>query len=171
MRFFDLSFWKCPAVSRLGVLGLSMLLGTSPAFAVLGEAFVGSMTTNTSTPPRSNVSSTIKKASYPLYSSHSTTLENGTVVSEFTTNNAVVFAMSWSGPTLPDLNSLLGHYFSNFKSEVAKTRNQRNIGTPLRMEADGLVLQSFGRMGNFAGQAYVPALVPAGLEIKDVLPY
>jgi hypothetical protein len=35
---------------------------------------------------------------------------------------------------------------------------------------DGLVLQSSGRMRNFQGFAYAPALIPAQLNIHDLLP-
>ena len=38
------------------------------------------------------------------------------------------------------------------------------------MARDGLVLRSNGRMRQFFGYAYAPALVPAGLNIQDVLP-
>ena len=82
----------------------------------------------------------------------------------------MVFAISWQGPVLPDLGTLLGSYFATFRAEADLNLSQRNLGTPLRIENSNLVVHSSGRMRNFSGSAYAPALVPAGLVIADVLP-
>jgi hypothetical protein len=104
-----------------------------------------------------------------LYSTHQTQLENGTVVKEFATGDGIVFAISWSGPVLPNLKSLLGDYFSIFEVETAQARVTGKRGSPVAMMRDGLIVNSSGRMGSFFGNAYASALVPANLSIQDVL--
>ncbi len=104
-----------------------------------------------------------------LYSQHERVLGNGTTVREFSRADGVVFAVSWEGPVLPDLNELLGDYFATFMTGVKQERQSAGPGSPLQISRDGLVVRSNGRMRNFFGHAYAPALVPAGVEIKDVL--
>lgn len=97
-------------------------------------------------------------------------LETGTVVVEYIDSGGRVFAISWAGPVLPPLDQWLGEYFARFSEVVALGRQASNLGTPLGVSTDKLVAQSRGRMGHFNGHAYVPALVPAGLRMQDVLP-
>jgi hypothetical protein len=73
------------------------------------------------------------------------------------------------GPVLPDLSALLGTYFNTFKLETERARAAGRRGGPVNIVHPDLVSQSGGRMRNFFGHAYAPALIPAGLNIKDVL--
>lgn len=97
-------------------------------------------------------------------------LDNGCVVLEYASNAGVVFALSWRGPVLPDLASLLGEYFPVFKQEAEKIRLTGRRGSSLTIDRVGLIVRSNGRMRNFFGYAYAPELVPPGVEIKNVLP-
>jgi hypothetical protein len=81
-----------------------------------------------------------------------------------------IFAVSWEGPVLPDLNELLGEYFTTFMKGVKQDHQSGRRGSPLHLASNGLVVSSTGRMRHFLGSAYAPTLVPAGLEITDVLP-
>lgn len=105
-----------------------------------------------------------------LYTIHETELGSGTIVREFATRSGQVFALAWRGPVLPDLRTLLGSYFQTFKDESGLSRQTGRLGSPLSIEHDGLVVNSMGRMRNFWGHAYVPALVPSGVTVNDVLP-
>ncbi len=108
-----------------------------------------------------------RSGAYVVYQNQ---LDNGTDVREYTGPDGVVFAVSWRGPVLPDLNALLGAYFAAFKSETELRRMRGRRGSPVNVRRDGLVIASDGRMRNFFGYAYAPALVPSGLAINDVLP-
>ena len=96
-------------------------------------------------------------------------LDNGTRVQEFVTPAGVVFAVTWRGPVLPDLRALLGDYLSLFQQHTEATRQAGMRGGPVNLVQERLVLRSSGRMGQFSGYAYVPSLVPAGVNINDVL--
>jgi hypothetical protein len=76
----------------------------------------------------------------------------------------VVFAVRWSGPVMPDLSHLLGTYFSQYTAKIpppaAATRNK-----PIIIVTPNLVAHASGHMRAFSGSAYVPGLVPAGLNL------
>ena len=96
-------------------------------------------------------------------------LDNGTRVQEFVTPAGLVFAVSWRGPVLPDLRVLLGDYLNIFQRYTDAARQAGLRGGPVNLAQEGLVLRSSGRMGHFSGYAYVPTLVPHGVNINELL--
>ena len=149
---------------RLAV-GVSMLLSSlfvSTAQAALGELIFPAVTR----------SSTQRLASvHPdlVTAARETTLDNGTLVREFADAQGVVYAVRWDGPTLPDLHALLGRYFGTFARAAQSRHGARQPGAPLMVQDGEVVVQSRGRMRQFTGFAYVPALVPTHVVIDDVL--
>jgi hypothetical protein len=135
------------------LLALLLLLLLRPGWAALGEAPAASLSSSRSG-----------------YTVHEAVYDSGTRVQEFVAPDGVVFAVAWEGPVLPDLALLLGRFYASFKLETEQIRLAGQRGGPVSMSRDGLVLRSSGRMRNFFGHAYAPALVPAGLNIKSVLP-
>jgi len=103
------------------------------------------------------------------YSINEISLDNGARIQEFVTPAGLVFAVTWRGPVLPDLRALLGEYLSLFQRHTDATRQAGMRGGPVSLVQERLVLRSIGRMGHFSGYAYVPSLVPAGVNINDVL--
>ena len=104
-----------------------------------------------------------------LYTSHPQQLDNGTVVQEYATLAGLVFAVTWRGPVLPDLSLLLGEFFSGYKLETDQARALGKRGSPVNVTSKKLIVRSSGRMRSFAGYAYAPELIPAGVNINDVL--
>lgn len=103
------------------------------------------------------------------YTVHDSVLGVGTTVTEYATVDGVVFAVQWRGPVLPELDSLLGAYFATFREKAQQARAAGRRGSPMVVTTDALVVNSTGRMRNFAGWAYAPGLVPSDVVIKDVL--
>jgi hypothetical protein len=158
-------------MNQLLLCGLFLLTSASQAFATLGQTPSQSIATNlspTQTPSNKRMAFAPVVAS-GLYTLHESQLENGTTVREFETPGGVVFAVAWLGPVLPDLSDLLGNYFDAFKLEVAQARASGRRGAPIHILRDDLVVKSNGRMRHFFGHAYAPKLVPAGVNINDVL--
>lgn len=159
------------AVGRTMVITAGLLCTASGALAVLGQPLAQpANSAPPSVPSALQLRSAATSAVASLYTSSSTQLDTGTIVTEYAAPNGIVFAIAWQGPVLPDLATLLGSYFATFRAEAELSRTQRNVGTPLRIDKGNLVVRSSGRMRNFSGNAYAPALVPAGLVITDVLP-
>lgn len=157
--------------------GLVLAGAAGPASAALGKT----LPVNPANPvsvaaPSSALSPSAKllatspqQAGQVSYTVFETLLDGGTTVREYAASAGPVFAISWSGPVLPELGTLLGDYFSTFKLETGRSRAQGRRGSPFVMDRDGLVVRSSGRMGSFSGYAYAPDLVPAGVNIKDVV--
>jgi hypothetical protein len=102
-------------------------------------------------------------ASQSAYTVHLITLPSGTVVREYVAANGIVFGVAWEGPTLPDLRTTLGAAFDQY---VAATATRR--ATPLAVSNDNLVAFSGGHLRAFAGHAYLPQAVPAGVDVSVI---
>ena len=89
-------------------------------------------------------------------------LDSGTTVQEYVDSAGTVFAVSWSGPFLPDLKEILGAHFDAMTAQAGKRRDERSR---LSVRRSDVVIDSAGRMGAFEGRAWVPAKVPAGFEV------
>lgn len=151
------------------LIGLALLLSANQAAATLGQSPSVSGPVAASTAPAARALAATSRDQSSLYTLHTTQLENRTIVQEYATPSGQVFAVLWRGPVLPDLSALLGAYFKNFKAEIEHARAMGRRGSPVVLASDTLVVKSAGRMRRFFGYAYAPDLIPAGLEIKDVL--
>jgi hypothetical protein len=101
------------------------------------------------------------------YTVHELHQESGTVVKEFISPAGKVFAVSWSGPFIPDLKQVLGEYFDKY-SQAAQTRAQRPGRIPLMIQQDGLVVQTGGHMRAFTGRAYLTDKLPEGVSTDAI---
>lgn len=99
---------------------------------------------------------------------HEITAPSGIIVREFVSPTGVVFGVAWEGPYVPDLQQLLGTYFSSYASE-AKSERARHVGRrPLNIQRSGIVIQTGGHMRAFFGRVYVPGLIPQGVDANVI---
>ena len=164
----DSQFPRSPL--RVALIVLALTVSADEVVAALGQApsiFTGTLASPQV--PGARMLAVTPTALSPLYALHTVQLENGTQILEYATPAGIVFAVSWRGPVLPDLNALLGNYFNTFNRETEQARMKGRRGAPVNIELEGLVIRSNGRMRNFFGHAYAPDLIPAGVRIKDVL--
>ncbi|KJH68244.1 hypothetical protein B0T49_10385 [Chromobacterium violaceum] len=89
----------------------------------------------------------------------------GRVIRQYVAGDGTVFAVAWSGPTLPNLQQLLGDYFPAFRQ--SQQANRRGLNA-MQGQVGSFVVQSRGRLGNFSGFAYDSALLPAGVAIDQL---
>jgi hypothetical protein len=99
------------------------------------------------------------------YTVHTMQTDAGTTVREYADTAGKVFAVTWQGPVKPDLNQLLGPYFSDFQQEAAAGRIGRRH---MKVDKPNVVILSEGRMRALAGKAYLPQAIPAGVKIEDL---
>lgn len=90
-------------------------------------------------------------------------LDTGTTVREYVDAGGTVFAVSWSGPYLPDLQQLLGQSFDALASAPAGRSR-----TALAVDRADVVIRSTGRMGAFEGRAWLPPRLPSGFDPKEM---
>ena len=153
-------------------MGLVLTAVCAEASAVLGQMAINPKAAASSPNPRSAISK-VQAVALPAvgagFSAQEVQFENGTTVTEFQSSNGTVFAIRWSGPVLPDLSYFLGKAFNTFKQENDRVRKAGSHSSPVNMKLDSLVVNSSGRMKSFVGHAYVPSLVPSGVNIKEIL--
>jgi hypothetical protein len=143
---------------------LSLLQGAL-AWAALGSSpsYLDSTTAQSKLAARSLAATA---ASVPVYTVIQSTLDSGTVVREYTDASGVVFAVSWNGPTLPDLRTLLGDKFTVMTSNAAKRPKAGH--SQLAVEQSDVVIVSNGHMRAFAGKAWIPIALPAGFDTSTI---
>jgi hypothetical protein len=160
-------------VSALASLAAGLTLGlfaVMPAYAVLGGAPMtppdGATVSNAVThAAASAVGSASASSSYTV---RTTTLAVGTVVNEYVGPDGVVFGIAWQGPRIPDLPTLLGSYFPQYVQGIQNQRANGGGRGPVSVAGSALVVRSGGHMGAFAGQAYLPQSLPAGVSPSDI---
>lgn len=96
------------------------------------------------------------------YSLYIQTLTSGTSFQEYVSPSGIVFAISWNGPTLPNIHAIFGNYYGNYLS--ASQQSRRSIYS----SSDSLVIQSTGMMGAFQGFAFLPKEAPAGFTVNNL---
>lgn len=101
------------------------------------------------------------------YTVHESISEAGVTVREYTSQQGTVFAVTWSGPSMPDLQQLLGGYFPQFKDAMTERRS-RGIRGPVTLQQDDLVVESRGHMRDFRGRAYAPNLLPPQVSVEEI---
>jgi len=102
------------------------------------------------------------------YAVHEIKAQTGTVVREYVSPTGTVFAVSWGGPFVPDMQQLLGAYFQQYSAAV-KAQKASHVGRrPINIQEPGLVVQAGGHMRSYSGRVYVPGLVPEGVKAEDI---
>ena len=101
-----------------------------------------------------------------VYTVSQSTLDSGTIVREYADAAGKVFAVSWSGPALPDLRTLLGEKFAVMSSAAAKRPKAGH--SQLAVEQSDVVIVSNGHMRSFAGHAWIPSALPSGFDTTTI---
>ncbi len=105
------------------------------------------------------------------YSVHEITTPYGTVVREYVSPNGTVFGVAWRGPFLPNFQQLLGNYYGTF-AQAAQEARQAQPGrwrnAPMTVDRSDLIMHSAGHTRAYAGQAYVPGLLPQGVAAQEI---
>ena len=111
---------------------------------------------------------TLRTSTGNAYTLHQIQTATGVAVKEYVSPVGKVFAVTWNGPFHPDLRQLLGAYYDEYTQAVQSQRAQRRGRGPLLIQHAGLVVQISGHMRSFAGKAYVPQQLPAGVRAEDI---
>ncbi len=138
-----------------------------PASAVLGDT--GASVLN----DQARMKGTLRSVDNRTYVMHEITSSTGTVVREFVSPQGAVFGVAWEGQFPPDLQQLLGPYYQQAQQAQAAaqptdSQQPRRRRGPIVIDTPGLVLYETGHARNFHGQAYIPQLVPQGVQASDI---
>jgi Protein of unknown function (DUF2844) len=97
------------------------------------------------------------------YAVHQIQAPAGTVVNEYVSATGTVFAVAWHGQFAPDMQQILGTYFSQY-STALQSQEKHYGHRPLNIQQSGFVIQTGGHMRAYFGRAYVSALLPQGFN-------
>lgn len=155
-----------PDLIRAQVVALCMLLAlvlaTCPsARATLGEKVdtVGADRTALKAVQRAS-------SSYEGYTVEEVASE-AAAVREYVSSSGIVFGIAWNGHAYPDLTQLLGSYWTEYSA--AMQRAGRKPGRRrLQLATENIVVEKWGHMRNLRGRAYVPALIPTGVDANAI---
>jgi hypothetical protein len=146
-------------LARFAVLALGAISATPPAVAALGEI-------EASVPAdQSQLHATLRTMTGARFTVHELKVPSGTAVREYVAPTGLVFAVTWGGPSMPDLRQVLGTYFDRYVEAAAARRFRRGS---LLLQLPGLTVQSTGHMRAFAGKAYLPEAIPPGVTPEDI---
>jgi len=87
------------------------------------------------------------------------------VIHEYVSAQGKVFAVTWRGPGLPDLGQLLGSYSAQLAQAVTHPHYNHHH---LRIETPEVVMQSDAYLRTRSGRAWVRALLPQNLSLRDI---
>jgi hypothetical protein len=93
--------------------------------------------------------------------------DNGIQVREYLNRAGTVFAVTWAGPVVPDLQQLLGTQFTVYAAALA-ARDHLGLHRSVRVATSGLVVESDGHLRAYVGRAYLPALIPIGVSTAEL---
>ncbi len=131
-----------------------------PAWASLGDNVTTVQSDN------ARMKGTLRSVATVNYVTHEIQVPTGQVVREFVSHDGTVFGVAWDGPFQPDLQQLLGSYFEPVKQVVAA--QQRHGHGPVSVETSGFIFHSGGHARSFHGSAYLPAMVPQGVDVSQI---
>jgi hypothetical protein len=90
--------------------------------------------------------------------------KGGTTIREFVSADGIVFAVAWNGIAHPDLRPLLGAYHGEYRDEALDSPHVKGRRSR-RVAAENVVVERWGHPRDLHGRAYLPALLPPGVEI------
>ena len=109
------------------------------------------------------------------YVVHEITTSIGDKVREYVTPGGAVFGVAWEGQLSPNLQQLLGPYYAQaVQARQAHEQQQTMQGAPrarrapVAIETPGLVLYQGGHLHSFHGVAYIPQLIPQGVQASTI---
>ncbi len=92
----------------------------------------------------------------------------GTMIREYVSPGGTVFGVAWQGPWMPDLRQVLGDRFEPFQRAMQANRRARRGRGIVVIDEPDLVVRMSGHQRAFYGRAYIPALVPQGVQPEAI---
>lgn len=124
---------------------------------------------------QARMKATIHSTDKQTYVVHEMTTSIGDKVREYVTPTGAVFAVAWEGQLHPNLQQLLGPYYQQaVQARKAHEQQQSLQGAPrarrapVAIETPGLVLYQGGHIHSFHGVAYIPQLIPQGVQAGTI---
>jgi len=143
-----------------------------PMWATLGDNASSVLT------DQARIKGTVRSVDNRTYVMHEIAATSGAKVREFVTPGGAVFGVAWEGQQPPDLQQLLGPYYQQAKQarqaqvqaseQDAAVKTPRAHRAPVAIQTPGLVVYEAGHVGSYHGAAFIPQLIPQGVQASDI---
>ena len=148
----------------IAILPLTLIIRPSSAFAALG----GSATT-VDTDRVHMQGALMRIVQTGPFALHEIRSPSGTMIREYVNSSGTVFAVAWDGPWFPDLRQVLGDHFDRYQAAMQRRQGAARTGRgALVIDEAGIVVQMSGHPRAFTGRAYLPGLLPAGVQLASI---
>jgi hypothetical protein len=137
----------------------ALALAAAPAQATLGQD-IRSVETD-----RMQVRASSRQVSHPAFTVHELSTGMNGVVREYVAPNGQVFAVTWHGPAMPNLQQVLGTHYDTL---AAAPRRAPGARSHVNLNIGRLVFESNGHMRSFHGRAYLTDALPTGVTSNDI---
>jgi hypothetical protein len=160
---------KCQLFGRHKVLVLLLVILPLPMWATLGDNASSVLS------DQARMKGTLHSTDQQSYVVHEITTSIGDKVREYVTPGGAVFGVAWEGQLPPNLQQLLGPYYQQaVQARQAHEQQESTQGVPrtrrapVAIETPGLVLYQGGHVHSFHGVAYIPQLIPQGVQASAI---
>ena len=96
---------------------------------------------------------------------HELQVPGGMLIHEYASLDGKVFALSWRGAGVLDLQQMLGSYYAQFAQATASPHYNHHH---LSVRTPDVVVESSGHTRAFFGRAWAPALMPQNFSLNDI---
>ena len=90
-----------------------------------------------------------------------------TTINEYATSTGRIVGYAWEGPTMPDLDALLGKYAASYRTGAATSARDGNLHAS-RIARPDVIVESGGPMRGYLGRAWLPGALPPGVTANDL---
>lgn len=143
--------------------GLALALAAGPA----AHAALGALQPSVDS-DQSTLRAMRQTEPHGVYTVEHLTLPNGAYVQEYVNASGSVFAVSWHGSAMPNLQQLLGSYAERASDGVHAYHLMHGMHGTAAVSSSDFMLQMNGRMGAYWGRAWLPAQLPAGVGTAEI---
>lgn len=109
----------------------------------------------------------VRRSESGLATYRETTDANGIVVRQYVDSTGAVYAVSWRGPAMPDVQALLGAYFQRFRNGANASAADAGLHTARVADGD-LFVENRTRLREFSGRAWLAKALPPGVTAADI---
>jgi hypothetical protein len=150
------SLFSTPLVTS--AIALAMSCASAGAHAELGGA-MPSQASSTAAAPRMLLNGALRVRTL--------TDAGNTTINEYATSTGQIIGYAWEGPTMPDLDALLGKYADSYRTGAATSAADANLHTS-RIARPDVIVESGGPMRGYVGRAWLPAALPPCITADDL---
>ena len=84
---------------------------------------------------------------------------------QYASHGGTVFAVAWSGRSLPDLSIVLAKYFDDYVAAAAAHHGNHHV---LTVTTPQFVISVVKHPRGLTGSAHLPGLLPAGISPQEL---